>query len=110
MCQGLYHLVYIGYRARHGYTDFFFICQLGKYLEFSVAADLSPCRKSGSEVLKWCVKSEIFSQSPSVPAGLVGIQQEGRNGKARAWLSLLLQMLFDFYPSALNLGKPFFTC
>lgn len=56
------------------------------------------------------VKSEIFLQSPLVPAGLVGIWWEGRNGKARASLSLLLQMLFDFYPGAANLEKPFFTC
>lgn len=75
-----------------------------------MAADLSPRGKGGSEVSKWCVKSEIFSWSPSVPVGLVGIAQEGRNSKARAWLSLLLQMLFDFYPGALNLGMPFFTC
>lgn len=88
----------------------FFICQLGKYLEFSVAADPSPRGKGGSEVLKWCAKSEIFLWSPSVPARLAGIRWEGRNCKARAWLSLLLQVLFDLYPGAVNLRKPFFTC
>lgn len=73
MCaRGFYHSVYAGYRARHRHKEFFFICQLGKYLEFSVAADLSPPGKGGSEGLKWCVKSEIFSWSPSVPAGLWG--------------------------------------
>lgn len=75
-----------------------------------MAADSSPRGKGGFEVLKWCVKSEIVSRSPSVPAGLAGIWREGRSGKARAWLSLLLQMLFDFYSGAVNLGKPFFTC
>lgn len=75
-----------------------------------MAADPSPRGKGGSEVLKWCVKSEIFLLSPLVPARLARIRREGRNGKARAWLSLPLQMLFDFYRGAANLGKPFFTC
>lgn len=63
---------------------FFFICQPGKYLEFSVVADPSPPGKGGSEGLKWCVKSEIFSRSPSVPAGPWG--SSGRAGMAKPGL------------------------
>lgn len=49
-----------------------------------MAADPSPPGKSCSEGLKWCVMSEIFSCSASVPAGLWGSSR--RAGMAKPGL------------------------
>lgn len=62
-----------------------------------MAADPSPPGKGSSEGLKWCVKSEIFSRSASVPAGPWGSSR--RAGMAKPELGFPSSFKYSLIPA-----------